>query len=90
MKKNSLGDPLFVPQYLAMHSKQSILNRGPKIYNDVPMEIKLFNDPESFIYNLNFFIATICIIVLILCYIFLGETDVLEVFLFYTLCRNNS
>ena len=37
---SSLGDPLFVPQYLVMHSRQSILYREPKIYNDVvPMEI---------------------------------------------------
>ena len=32
---SSLGDPLFVPQYLEMYSRQSILYRGPKIYNDV-------------------------------------------------------
>ena len=34
----SLGDPL--SQYLVMHSRQSILHRGPKIYYDVPIEIK--------------------------------------------------
>ena len=32
-----------------MHSRQSILYRGPKIYNDVPMETKSLNNPESFI-----------------------------------------
>ena len=31
----SVGEPLFVPQYLVLHSRQSILYRGPKIYNDV-------------------------------------------------------
>ena len=35
---SSLGDPL--SQYLVMHSRQSILHRGPKIYYDVPIEIK--------------------------------------------------
>ena len=30
----SLGDPLFVPQYLVMHSRQSILYREQKNYND--------------------------------------------------------
>ena len=36
--RSSLGDPLFVPKYLVMHSKQSILHRGAKIiYNDVPI-----------------------------------------------------
>ena len=39
-----------------MHSRQSILYIGPKIYNDVPMEIKLLNNPESFKYNLKIFI----------------------------------
>ena len=33
--RSSLGDPLFVPQYFVMHSKQSFLYRGLKIYNDV-------------------------------------------------------
>ena len=49
--RSSLGDILFVPQYLVMHSRQSILFRGPKIYNDVPMEIKSLNNPESFKYK---------------------------------------
>ena len=40
---------------MVMHSRQSILNRGPKIYNNVPMEIKLLNGPESFKYNLTKF-----------------------------------
>ena len=31
---SSLGDPLIVPQYLVMHSRQSILYREQKIYND--------------------------------------------------------
>ena len=43
---SSLGDPLFAPQYLVMHSRQSILYRESKIYNDVPMEIKSLNNPE--------------------------------------------
>ena len=72
--RSSLGDPLFVPQYLVMHSRQSILYRGPKAHNDVPREIKLLNNPESFKYNLkilyNYFNSMF----------FLGETDVLEVF----------
>ena len=51
--RSNLGDPLFVPQYLVMHSSQSILYRGPKIYNDIPREIKLLNDPESFKYKLK-------------------------------------
>ena len=54
--RSSLGDPLFVPQYLVMHSRQSFPYIGPKIYNDVPMEIKLLNNPESFKYNLKIFI----------------------------------
>ena len=54
-KRSSLGDPLFAPQYLVMHSRQSILYRGPKIYNDIRREIELLNNPESFKYNLNFF-----------------------------------
>ena len=48
---SSLSDPLFVPQYLVIHARQSILYRGPKIYNDLPMEIKSLNNPESFKYN---------------------------------------
>ena len=44
-----------VPQYLAMHSSQSILYRVPKIYNDAPMQIRLLNNPESFKYNLKLF-----------------------------------
>ena len=51
--RSSLGDNLLVPQYLVMHSRQSILYRGPKIYNDVPMENKLLNIPESFNYKLK-------------------------------------
>ena len=39
-----------------MHSRQSILYKEPKIYNDVPMEIKLLNNPESFQYNLKNFL----------------------------------
>ena len=50
-----LGDPLFVPQYLIMHSRQLIVYSGSKIYNDVPMEIKSLNNPESFKYNLKNF-----------------------------------
>ena len=46
--RSSLGDPLFVPQYLVIHSRQPILYRGPKIYNDIPKEIKLLNNSESF------------------------------------------
>ena len=46
-------DPLFVPQYLVMHSRQSFLYRGTKIYNDVPMEIKSVNNTKSFKYNLK-------------------------------------
>ena len=39
-----------------MHSKQLILNRGPKIYNDAPMKIMLLNNPKSVkYYNLIFF-----------------------------------
>ena len=58
--RSSLGDPLFVPKNLVIYSRQSIVNRGPKIYDDVPMEIKLLNNPESFKYNLKiFYIATI-------------------------------
>ena len=53
--RSSLGDPLFVPQYFVMHSKQSFLYRGLKIYNDVHMEIKLLNNPESFKYMLKKF-----------------------------------
>ena len=45
---SSLGDPLFVPQYLVIYSRQSILYRGPKIYNDVPREINPLL-PETFI-----------------------------------------
>ena len=57
--RTSLGDPLFVRQYLVMHSRQPILYRGHKIYNDVP--IKLYNNPESFKYKLKkILIATIC------------------------------
>ena len=48
-------------QYLVMHSRQSILYREPKIYNDVPMEIKLLNNPESFKYKSKNIIAAICI-----------------------------
>ena len=45
------------------------------------MEIKLLYNPESFKYNLKkIYIGTICIIGLILGFIFLGETDGLEVF----------
>ena len=36
-----------------MHSRQSILFTGAKIYNDVPMEIKLLINPESFKYILK-------------------------------------
>ena len=51
--RSSLGDPLFVPQFSVKHSRQSILHRGTKIYNDVPMEIQsLNNNSESFKYNL--------------------------------------
>ena len=50
------------------------------MYNDVPMEIKLLNNPKSLKYNLIFFVSTIRIIGLILSSIFLGETDALEVF----------
>ena len=61
----SLGDPLFVPHYLAMHSRQSILYREPKIYTG----IKSFNNPESYKYNLKkIIIAIICIIGLNLCF----------------------
>ena len=49
--RSSLGDPSFVPHSLVIHSRQSILYRGPKIYDDVPMEIKLLNNPESFKYK---------------------------------------
>ena len=51
--RSRLGDPLFVLQYSVMYSRQSILYRGPKIFNDVTMEIKLLNNPESFKYNLK-------------------------------------
>ena len=47
----SLSDSLFVHQYLVMHSRESILYRRPTLYNDVPREIKLLNNPESFIHN---------------------------------------
>ena len=47
------GTTVFAPQYLVMHSRQSILYRRPKIYNDVPMEIKSLNNPESFKYDLK-------------------------------------
>ena len=50
---SSLGDPLFVPQYLVMTSRKSILYGVRKIYNDIPMEIKSLNNPESFKYNLK-------------------------------------
>ena len=48
-----------------MHYRQSILCRGPKINNDVPMKIKSLNKPESFKYN---FIKS-----LLLQYVYLGE-----------------
>ena len=64
--RSSLSDPLFVPQYLVMHLRQSILYRGPKMNNDVPMEIRLLNNPKSFKYKPKNFIAAICIIGLIL------------------------
>ena len=54
--RSSLGDPLFVPQYLVMHSRQTILFRGPKCYYDVPMEIKLLINPESFKYKHKIFL----------------------------------
>ena len=37
--RRSLGDPLFVPKNLVIYSRQSILYRGPKFYNDIPREI---------------------------------------------------
>ena len=39
--RSSLGDPLFVPQYLVMHSKQSILYIGPKIYKLAEFYLKM-------------------------------------------------
>ena len=45
---SSLGDPLFVPQYSVMHSREAILYRGLRIYNDVPREINPLL-PETFI-----------------------------------------
>ena len=65
---------LFVAQYLVMHCRQSILYRGPKIYNDVPMEIKLLNNPEWLNHSntsSKFFVAAIYIIGLILDFILL-------------------
>ena len=44
---------LYLNMYLVMHYRQSILYRGPKIYNDVPMEIKSLNNPQSFKQNLR-------------------------------------
>ena len=38
-----------------MHSRQSILYRGPKIYNDEPMEIKLLNNDEFLLLQYVFF-----------------------------------
>ena len=46
------------------------------------MEIKLLNNPDSFKYNLKIFLLLqyTYVVGLILYFIFLGETDALEVF----------
>ena len=89
--RSSLGDRLFVPQYLVMHSRQSILYKGPKMYNDVPMEIKLLDNPESFKYNLKkiYCYNMYYIIVLVLCFIFFGETDVNYTYCYRPTRKNN-
>ena len=48
--RGSLGLVILCLYYLVMHSMQSILHRGPKIYNDLPLKIKSLNNPESFKY----------------------------------------
>ena len=44
---------IYIYIYIYIYIRQTILYRGPKIYNSVPKEIKSLNNPESFKYNLK-------------------------------------
>ena len=50
---SSLGDSLFVPQYLVSILGNQFCIEDLKFIMMVPMEIKSLNNPESFKYNLK-------------------------------------